>query len=517
VSEADELDAKLAQARRELASNPHVVGVGFGYKERGGVPTQELSLRVYVREKKPPAELSADELVPGELLGIQTDVVTVPSVQQLTCEILDAFSPLVGGIGISNLKGITGGGTAIDIGTLGCFGTLNRSTSRDNIVVLTNRHVLEKSGGQVGDTLYQPRLVREGTGFRALKPEDMHAIGSIEDLGVEDERAFRYPQDPPGTTDNYYLDCAIAKVSTCYSSWCDTNCGVGWRNEIKGLNVGTSEEEKDALAGIARIRSADLPPGGDYVAYKVGRTTGRTVGKVTDAAATIRIPPSPEFRHNCVLIDHLGPSCEGGTKFSDEGDSGSVIVNDQRRVIALLFGATPAGGGSGSHIHPVVDALGITVISTEHNPDAKASNTLLEAPGLESAATARAAGLREQILRDERARTLRELVERHRDEVAHLVNRVRRVTVAWHRARGPDFLAHAVHASRHAGHPVPRELDGIGRDEAIEQMLETLRQNGSAPLRRDLERHGDDVRALATEVDDLEGLAELTRSAPGPR
>jgi hypothetical protein len=515
MPDAEDLEAKLAQARRELAGNPHVVGVGFGYKERGGVTTQELALRVYVREKKPPSALSPDELVPRELLGIQTDVITVPDTQDFACDIIDSFSPLVGGIQITNLKKILGGGTDVAAGTLGCFATVNQSTSRDNIVVLTNRHVLEDTGGQVGDTLYQPRLVRDNGGFQPLRTEDRHAIGSIENLGVKSERAFKYPEDTGGPA-SYYLDCGIAHVDTCYSSWCDTNCGVGWRNEIKGLGIGTSED-KDALAGIARVRNADLPPGGDYVVYKVGRTTGRTVGKVKDAAATIHNQATNTDRHNCVLVDHLGPNCENGTRFSDEGDSGAVIVNEQRKVIALLFGGNPAGvDGHGCHIHPVVDALGVTVISTEHNPDASGSNALLEASGVDGAAIARAAGLREQILRDEHVRTLRGLVERHRDEVAHLVNRVRRVTVAWHRVRGPDFVAHAVHASRHADHHVPREVGGVGRDEAIRQMLDALRQNGSAPLRRDLELHAESVRALVAEVDDLEGLAALTRSRRGP-
>jgi hypothetical protein len=75
----------------------------------------------------------------------------------------------------------------------------------------------------------------------------------------------------------------------------------------------------------------------------------------------------------------------------------------------------------------------------------------------------------------------------------YLVNRVRPVTVAWHRAHGPDFLAHAIHASLHAAYSVPRELEGVGRKAAIDRMAEVLRQHGSASLRAELESYGDEI------------------------
>lgn len=503
MSDADELDARIAQARRHLSGHPGVLGVGYGYKERAGALTQELSLRVYVRQKRPPSELAADDLVPGDLLGIQTDVLTVPSLGDFSCEIIDSFSPLVGGIGISNLKSAAG----VAMGTLGCFATIDHSTSRDNIAVLTNRHVLEADGGGVGDTLYQPKLTKVGNTYNLA---DKHPIGSIVNLGARGDRPFTYPGDP-ASAGSYFVDCATAKVNTCYSSWCGTNCGVGWNNEVLGLAIGGS----NALDGIARIRNSDLPAGGNYVVTKVGQSTGRTVGKVIDAAALVHYTPLNTDIHNVVLVDHLGPSCEGGTRFAAEGDSGAVVINEQRQVIALVFGGSDTGPVGTCHIHPAIDALGITVITSAHNPDAAVSRTRLEVPGVDGDAIARAARLREEILCDERVQMLEGLVRRHREEVAYLVNRVRRVTIAWHRVHGPDFLAHVLHASRHPGYPVPRELGGVPRTAAIDRMLETLEQHGSEPLRRDLEFHAGLVRALVGDADDLEGLAARLRAAPG--
>ena len=125
----------------------------------------------------------------------------------------------------------------------------------------------------------------------------------------------------------------------------------------------------------------------------------------------------------------------------------------------------------------------------------------------------RAAVLRDEILESELGRAYTVLVERHRDEVVYLVNSVRPVTVAWHRARGPDYLAHAAHASRHAGHAVPRELDGVRRDEAITQVLDAFERHGSASLRADIEEYADEARRLVGDADDIDELAARLRAA----
>jgi hypothetical protein len=78
--------------------------------------------------------------------------------------------------------------------------------------------------------------------------------------------------------------------------------------------------------------------------------------------------------------------------------------------------------------------------------------------------------------------------------------------------RGPDFMGHLAHASRHASYRVPRELDGQDRDKAVARMLETLSQHGTAELREDIERNAEEVRALLSESDDLETLAARMRT-----
>jgi hypothetical protein len=101
--------------------------------------------------------------------------------------------------------------------------------------------------------------------------------------------------------------------------------------------------------------------------YKIGRTTGPTKGRVT------------AFDLDNVVINYdIGNlrfdgqiEIEGsGTRaFSDGGDSGSLIVNSRFEAVALLFAGSDTGGRNGAGltyanpIHPVLDALGVTLLS----------------------------------------------------------------------------------------------------------------------------------------------------------
>jgi hypothetical protein len=59
---------------QELLSKPNVVGVGVGYKQTGGVPTDRVALVVMVERKVPPSQLSPQEMIPSELDGVPVDV-----------------------------------------------------------------------------------------------------------------------------------------------------------------------------------------------------------------------------------------------------------------------------------------------------------------------------------------------------------------------------------------------------------------------------------------------------------
>ena len=59
---------------QELLSKPNVVGVGVGYKQTGGVPTNKVALVVMVDHKVPASELTPEQMIPSELEGVPVDV-----------------------------------------------------------------------------------------------------------------------------------------------------------------------------------------------------------------------------------------------------------------------------------------------------------------------------------------------------------------------------------------------------------------------------------------------------------
>lgn len=512
----NDIEEKLAQAKNVLLKIPGVLSVAWGYKEKAGRPTQDLCFIVMVREKKPPESLSPEQMVPARVLGISTDVIRMPRLKKLACENYEKFDTLVGGSMISALKLYQSSHNlqGESVGTLGFFAT-NSSGARDNIVLLSNNHVLASNGAVLGDTIFQPRFTGNSSiGFH-LDAADMHPIGSIENLGMQNNRNFAYPGE---AAQSMFVDCATAHVNTSFSSCCHTNCGTKFANILHNLNQ-CPDFTSSEVAGVARVTNADLPAGGSYLVYKVGHRTGWTKGKIRTAFANVTDPDDPSIHQDhLIIIDDLGPNCGGGTPFGVGGDSGAVIINAQRQIIGLLFAADETGSFyAACHIHPVMDLLGITMVSTQNTAGASGGATSLEMSlSLDEPShdVERALTLRETVLGSARGREYRALIEKNLREVVHLVNHVRPVTVAWHRLHGPDFLGHVLHASRHAAYCVPRELNGLGRDEALRRMLETLHQHGSTPLRNDIERSAEEVRAFFNSVDDLETLAaqiELSR------
>jgi hypothetical protein len=96
---------------------------------------------------------------------------------------------------------------------------------------------------------------------------------------------------------------------------------------------------------------------------KIGRTTGRTAGRVTAFEidnVTVQLDIGELRFDNQIEIEGEsdGPS-------SDGGDSGSLIVGADRRAVALLFAGSDQGGANGqgliyaNPIQSVLDALSL--------------------------------------------------------------------------------------------------------------------------------------------------------------
>ncbi len=58
----------------ELMSMPNVVGVGVGFRQKGGVRADEVALGVMVTQKRSPALLAPDDAIPAVIDGVPVDV-----------------------------------------------------------------------------------------------------------------------------------------------------------------------------------------------------------------------------------------------------------------------------------------------------------------------------------------------------------------------------------------------------------------------------------------------------------
>jgi hypothetical protein len=65
----------------ELMSKANVVGVGLGYRQRGGERTDELALVVMVKKKVPEAMLAPGDIIPTTLEGVPVDVQEVGEIR----------------------------------------------------------------------------------------------------------------------------------------------------------------------------------------------------------------------------------------------------------------------------------------------------------------------------------------------------------------------------------------------------------------------------------------------------
>ena len=311
------------QVETDLMKRPGVTGVDIGYKYTGGRKTGELAIRVYVAEKK---SVSEKERIPKTLKGIQTDVIERTFVLQPLRRPRDEivlmadtglYDPIVGGISIGPCRGIwleppdvPSAGWYTVGGTLGAV-VKDRDTGAT--MFLSNFHVMcVDDVWSVGDTMAQPNLLDSGS-----CPTDV--VGTLQrgQLG--------------GT-----VDCAVC-----------SHTARGYSCEI--VDIGDVAGTATPTVGMA-VR-------------KRGRTTELTYGTVDTLDLTVSIDYGDGL--GTVTLNHqigvdVNPALS--TQFGDHGDSGAVVVNDDRRVVGLHFAGNSAGTyGVANPIQDVLDALNVNL------------------------------------------------------------------------------------------------------------------------------------------------------------
>jgi hypothetical protein len=470
-----ELHRVYHEAREALTGHHGVVGVSLGLRERAGELVQdETVLRVYVKRKVPVDELAPGAELPVDYAGVPIDVHEVTPIPppSYAHEDLAHYPAVIGGIGVGT--GRTDPLGRLSLGTIGFVAIVPGLTPPEDIALVTNHHVLGHDGGQIRDVVYQPDQT-------AGMPN--HAIAWVLALPKIKDYSYQYPpalQVVPNEPEAlFWVDCASAQLDISISSWCHSNCRVSFANRINALGLAGG----DALTGVARARLGET-------VFKVGRRTGRTQGVVS--ALNRHVEGSGLEANGILEVTFVSATQPDVMKFSDQGDSGAAIVNQDGKLVGLLYSADVVPQKSlCSHIHPLLDVLKvIPVIGQINNP---AQTTAAQLPAILGGGRGEIAELRERFVASAEGARIAMLVERHRQEVVYLVNHVRRVTIAWHRNQGPAFLNRVIANARDPEVPIPHEIDGVTREQLLRTMHAALAAHGSVELRAALDAHADEV------------------------
>ncbi len=131
----------------------------------------------------------------------------------------------------------------------------------------------------------------------------------------------------------------------------------------------------------------------------------------------------------------------------------------------------PAGGGMGD--------AGLT--AARHNGDGQAARQLSTHALMNK--------LQEDLQTSEAGKQVSEFIQQFRQEVLHLVNHNRKVTVAWQRKQGPAFIAQLIKAMRTSEAVLPAEVNGVHLQSLLQSMALVLEEEGSADLAHNIRQH----------------------------
>ena len=295
---------------------PNVVGIGIGFKVSRGVVTSDLAITISVSKKVATAQLTAGEIIPKLIGAFKTDVIET-GVFKAFQDPKQKMRPARPGVSIGHYN--------ITAGTFGCL--VKRGS---DVFILSNNHVLaDSNNGKQGDAIWQPGKYDGGTGA--------DKIGELADyvpLAFDSSNGGTQPgclatllrlfgsqphADSVNQPGNNHVDCALARPLSPDLVTPDI------------LSIG-----KPAGVGAATLGAS---------VQKFGRTTNYTQSQIVQVDVT-------------ATVDYDGPTAvfQGqlmAGAMSQGGDSGSAVLDDQKRVVGLLY----AGSDSTTLINPIQDVL----------------------------------------------------------------------------------------------------------------------------------------------------------------
>lgn len=302
--------AMLAKSSSPVSQDPNIIGVAIGEKNNEEDATGVTSVRMFVKKKLPKSQLSKKQLIPTSIEGLPVDVVQTGVLRARSNPInpQTRLRPAPAGCSV---------GYDLEDGTVmaGTFGALV-TDSKGNLYILSNNHVLAAEDAlKAGAAIFQPGLLDGGRISR--------------DQIAKLAKAIKMK-----TSGTNAVDAAIAEVLK--KSLVTAEIPV----------IGTPKGKRAAARNI--------------IVHKFGRTTSYTSGYVTDTNALVQVV----YDKGTITFDEqIMIRSLDRKKFSDSGDSGSLIVEKPTgKAVGLLF-----AGGTGytlaNPISAVLKALKVRLVT----------------------------------------------------------------------------------------------------------------------------------------------------------
>lgn len=155
-----DLEAAAAEAAKRFGHRDNVTGIDYGYRWKDGKQTDEIVVRIHVKEKIAESALETAELLPETISGIPVDIIQATyevsistlerterqtAVESNPADHQNKMNPMFVGISIAHKRSTAG--------TLGAF-VVDEATGKAGI--LSNWHVMAGASAQIGDEILQP-------------------------------------------------------------------------------------------------------------------------------------------------------------------------------------------------------------------------------------------------------------------------------------------------------------------------------------------------------------------------
>jgi hypothetical protein len=313
-AEAARRQGTQIQTEPELlwVAQANITAIGIAERTRGGQPTGELAIKVYVAAKRPLSDVNEPVpraiRVPGSARQVIVDVIERQPVEANDggTGMREAIQP---GLAICNSEAPS------EVGTLGCFVTLTDAPDRK--AFLSAAHVIARNG---------------------MSPPGTPILQVIE--------------PPGGAVENIRIGTLVRTVSirdAALTGTLEFDAAVGW-----------------LLPQCAAAARADIPQLGRPIATRsrlfrgervfiYGATSRTGVGQIEDLnySCLVRFGSEGALPDRIRLVRTI--CC---TTYSRGGDSGAAVLSSGGYLVGLHFGTSPDGASVFFPIEPILTRFG---------------------------------------------------------------------------------------------------------------------------------------------------------------